>query len=154
MLTLWNDWPSPWLGDPLREAGPFRDLRRQMDRMLEELDRHAPPAAERGGPRFTLEDKGEALEVHAELPGFRREELEVQLERSTLSVRGRREVSAPEGYVTHRRERRSIEIARAFTLPCRVDPEKASAKLENGVLTLTLPKLAAEQPRRIEVQVG
>lgn len=157
MLTRWNNgaWPAPWLGDPLHEAGPFGDLRRHMDRVFEELDRRAPiTSVERGSSRLSLHDAGEALEVEAEVPGFRREDLDIQIERNTLTIRGRRELAPPEGYVARRRERGAIEIARAFTLPSRIDAEKATAKLEDGVLRLTLPKIAAEQPRRVEVKVG
>lgn len=156
MLTRWNNgsWPSPWLGDPLHDVGPFGELRRHVDRVFDELDRRAPGASAERSARFSLNDTGEALEVHAELPGFRREDIEVQLERNTLTIRGRREVTPPEGYVAHRRERSSMEIARAFTLPSRIDPEQASATLKDGVLSLRLPKVPAEQPRRVEVNVG
>ncbi len=155
MLTRWTHagWPSPWLGDPLTDAGTFGELRRSMDRMFEELDRRMPaPSTERA--RFVLEDAGDALELRAELPGFAESELEVHLERNTLTVRGRRDVKVPEGYVAHRRERGTIELARAFTLPCRVDSERVSATLKDGVLTVRLPKVPAEQPRRVEVKVG
>ncbi|HEY8428475.1 MAG TPA: Hsp20/alpha crystallin family protein [Sandaracinaceae bacterium] len=155
MLSRWNDasWLTPWSGDPLHDIGPFGELRRHMDRMLDELDRRFF-APEGGAPRFSLEDTGDALEVRADVPGFRREDIDVQIERNTVTIRARRETEVPPGYVAHRRERSSYEIARAFTLPCRVDPEKASATLKDGVLVLTLPKIAAEQPRRIEVKVG
>jgi HSP20 family protein len=157
MLTRWNNtsWPSPWFGDPLQDISAFGELRRTMDRMFEELDRRfAAPAFGTPTPRFELVDTGEALEVRADLPGFRQEDLDVQIERNTLTVRGRRTVDVPEGYVAHRRERTSMEVAHALTLPCRIDADGATATLENGVLTLRLPKLPDEQPRRIKVKVA
>lgn len=143
-----GSWAAPWMADPFEDFGTFGELRRHMSRVLEELDRGA------AGPQFDLTDNGEALELRAELPGFRKEDIEVQLERNTLTIRGRREVKAREGYVAHRRERGSMEFARAFALPCRVDAERTDATLEHGVLQLTLAKAPDEKPRRIEVRVS
>ena len=47
-----------------------------------------------------------------------------------------------------------MRFARSFTLPCRVDPERTVAVVQNGVLTVTLPKAAEAQPRQITVKAG
>jgi HSP20 family protein len=139
------------MADPFMQMG---ELRRQMDRALEDFDPFpihalAPRAI---GPRFELSDSEEALHLRAELPGFRQEDLEVELEQGTLTVRGKRGTKAPEGYAVHRRERGTLDFARTFTLPCRVDAEKTSAVLKDGVLELTLPKVREEQAKRIQVR--
>jgi HSP20 family protein len=143
-----NGWVAPWFGDPFEDLGTFTELRRQMNRLIEDYDRDHGAHT----PGFELSDNGEALELRAELPGFAQKDIEVELDKSVLSVRAKRSADAPEGYVAHRRERRALEIARAFQLPCRVDGERASATLENGVLRLTLPKVPKEEPRRLEVR--
>jgi HSP20 family protein len=150
MLTRWNgSWAAPWMGDVLEDYGTFGELRRHMSRVLDELDRtpgHDTP--------LTLEDTGEALRVRGELPGFSHKDIDVQIEHRTLTIRAKREVKVPEGYVVHRRERSAMQIARAFTLPCRIDPERANAVLRDGILELTLPKAAEERPRRVEVRAS
>lgn len=153
MLTRWNGgWAAPWMGDALDDYGTFGELRRHMARVLDELDR--TPGMPAGAPQLTLEDTGEALRVRGELPGFAREDIDVQIEQRTLTIRGRREVKAPEGYVAHLRERSAMQVARAVTLPCRIDPDKTSAIYKDGVLTLTLPKAPEERPRRVEVRAS
>jgi HSP20 family protein len=153
MLTRWNTngLTAPWFGDPLAELGSFAELRRQMDRIFEDID--ATTGTGFGAPRFELHDGGEALEVRAQLPGFRHEDIDIQIERRTITIRGSRQTEVPPGYVAHRRERGAMEVARAFTLPCRIDPDRASAVLRNGVLRLTLPKVPEEQPRKVDVRV-
>jgi HSP20 family protein len=152
MLTRSNGtWFAPFVGDPFVHMG---ELRRHMSRALEDFDPfpiHAL-APRTVGPRFELSDTEDALRVRAELPGFRNEDLEVELEQNTLTIRGKREAKAPEGYAVHRRERGMMELARTFALPCRVDAEKVSAVLKDGVLELTLPKAREAQLKRIEVR--
>ena len=56
--------------------------------------------------------------------------------------------------MVHRQERTPIKFGRTFTLPCKIDPEKSSAVLKDGVLTVTLAKAPEAQPRQISVKVG
>jgi HSP20 family protein len=153
MLTRWNNngLTAPWFGDPLAELGRFAELRRQMDRIIDDID--ATTGTGFGAPRFDLRDTGEALEVRAEMPGFRQEDIDIQIERRTITIRGSRQTEVPQGYVAHRRERGAMDVARAYTLPCRIDPNGASATLRNGVLQLTLPKVPEEQPRKVDVRI-
>ena len=68
-----------------------------------------------------------------------------------LTVKAARKVEAPEGYTAHRRERQSFSFTQSYELPTRIDPEKVQASLKQGVLTLTLPKAAEAQPKRVTV---
>lgn len=136
------------------------ELRRRMDRLFEEYD--APARAQlRGefdqppryvtGPRIHLFDVGNAFIVKADLPGMTEKDVQISLNQDVLTLTGERKSDAPEGYVVHRKERNAVRFSRSFTLPSKVDPEKASAVLKNGVLTLTLNKAAEAQPRQIAV---
>jgi HSP20 family protein len=160
MLTRWSPsgaWAAPLLGDAFEDWGMLGEMRREMSDLLQSFDRRVGGsglASAWRGPGLDLRDTGEALEIRAELPGFTHEDIDVQIERATLTVRARRTVDEPEGYIAHRRERGAMEVARAFTLPYRVDPAKASATLRDGVLELRLPKSPEEQPRRLTVQVS
>ena len=68
-----------------------------------------------------------------------------------LTISGERKVEAPEGYSVHRQERGSVKFSRSFTFPCRIDTEKASATVKDGVLTIKLAKAAEAKPRKITV---
>ena len=98
-----------------------------------------------------LFDTGANLVVRAEVPGMEHKDLDVTLHEGTLTVKGSRADAIPDGYTAHRRERGAIEFARSFGLPCKVDPEKAKANLDDGVLTLTMAKSKEVQPRQIPV---
>ncbi len=161
MLTRWNDVGFGGLG---REWSALDDLRSQMDRLLLDFERGwetgqdsgrgARWMAGTGWPRVGLYDTGPELRLRAEVPGLSEKDLEISVEQSSLTIRGQRKTEAPEGYAIHRQERGNRAFARSFTLPCRIDTEKATAKLKNGVLEMVLPKVAEEQPRQIQVQVS
>ena len=92
--------------------------------------------------------------VEAELPGYKRDEIEVTLENGMLHILAQRKAEGqpqPQGE-QHLRERRFTRVARSFTLPNTVNEGKVDARLEDGVLHLTLHKREEVKPRRIEVK--
>jgi HSP20 family protein len=135
------------------------ELRRRMNWLFTEqepsraqLRAEFDPSARVGsGPRIHVFDTGSALVVKADLPGMSEKDLQVSLNQDVLTLSGERKQDALEGYTVHRKERPSVRFSRSFTLPSKVDPEKTSAVLKNGVLTLTLNKAAEAQPRQIAV---
>lgn len=151
MLTRWGDFD--------RTFTMFDELRRRMDRLWEEYDdgyRSAPLYyatydARTVYPRVNVFDTGAALVVRAELPGVAEKDLGLTLNYDVLTLKGERKADAPEGYSVHRQERAPVRFSRSFTLPAKIDPEKTSATLKDGVLTITLPKLPEAQPRQISV---
>jgi HSP20 family protein len=154
MLARFNDWSGlPRFAFPELSRGfPFDDLRREVDRLFFDFERGVnQPAA---GPTVRAEDRGDALVFRAELPGMAEKELELTVTGTSLTLKGERKVSAPEGYTTHRTERTSYAFARTFELGTKVDPEKAQASLTHGVLTVTLPKAADAQPKQIQVKTA
>jgi HSP20 family protein len=78
--------------------------------------------------------------------------VKLTLQQDVITLSGERKPDAPEGYYAHRQERAPVKFARSFTLPCRVDPEKAGASLKDGVMTITLAKAADAQPRHISIK--
>jgi HSP20 family protein len=130
-------------------ADPFRELRR----LQEEMDRLAgafTPAAT-GFPAVNLYAGRDGIAILAELPGVAKDELEVHAHRDTLTLRGTRRPAAEDEAAYHRRERRSGAFTRTIQLPFRVDPERIEARLENGVLRLSLQRPEEDKPRRIEI---
>jgi len=78
-------------------------------------------------------------------------DIDISVTANALTVKAERKVESPEGYAAHRRERQSFSFTQSYELPTRVDPEKVQASLKQGVLTLTLPKAAEAQPKRVTV---
>jgi len=152
MLVRFNDRRSfPVFGAP--RALPVATLRRELDRLFGDLER-APSFATNFTPTVSFNDTGEALTLRAELPGLTEKEIDINVTANTLTVKAARKTEAPEGYTAHRQERQSFSFAQSYELPSRVDPEKVQASLKQGVLTLTLPKVAEAQPKKVTVTVA
>jgi HSP20 family protein len=145
MLSLYSDWDRS-----------FAELRRRMSQLLDDFDDGWPSASLFGDaqtwPRVTLSDAGDKLLVRAEIPGASEKDVSVSVEQDVLTLTGERRVKAPEGYAIHRQERGDYKFVRSLTLPCKVDAERATATVRNGLLTVSIPKAPEAQPKRIEVR--
>lgn len=96
------------------------------------------------------EDEGTVM-VTVEMPGVRKEDLEIKIEGNELVILGKRPESAPEGtYLL--RERRIGDFRKTFTLDESIDHEGVDGKLADGVLALTLKVKAAALPRKIAIR--
>jgi HSP20 family protein len=146
MATRWSDLDRAWTW--------MDDFRRQVDRLFDEYDAPAARGAEAGGPwpRAGLWDTGSGLLLVAEVPGLADKDVKVTVNQDVLTIEGERRAEAPQGYSVHRRERGAVTFARSVAFPCRVDVEKATATVKDGVLMVTLPKAAEAQPRQIAVR--
>lgn len=103
-------------------------------------------------PRLSVYDTGSALVLYADVPGMKESDIKIEIAQDVLSLSGERKADAPEGYAVHRRERAPVKFARSLALPCKVDVEKSTATVTDGLLTLTLPKTPESQPRQIVVK--
>jgi len=106
-------------------------------------------------PAVDIVETPNELVIAADLPGVKKEDVDVQIEDGTLTITGTRKFENEEnkeGY--HRLERSYGSFRRAFTLPESVDPEKVAAAYEDGVLKITLSKKEIAKPRSIKVEVG
>ena len=144
MRTRWNDFE--------RSLAMLDEFRRRMDTLFTDYDRGALPASHATWPRVNLYDADSTVVLEAELPGVSRDDLDITVTRDVLSISGARTADVPEGYSVHRRERGAFRFARSFTLRDKVDPEKVSASLADGVLTITLEKAPEAQPRKITLK--
>lgn len=122
----------------------------ELNRAWGEFAQHRPGLAGTFPPVNVREDRDQ-LYVEAELPGLNQDDLEVLVEGDQLTLRGERKPAADEGR-WHRQERGFGRFQRTFTLPVAVDADKVEARLEHGVLFLTLPKSEAAKPRKIAVK--
>ena len=105
-------------------------------------------------PRFTISENESAVILRGDVPGTTDKGFSITAEGNSITIRGERAVEAPEGYRVIRRERLPLKFSRTFTLSRDMNLEAAEAKLENGVLMLTIPKRPEAQPRQIEVKVS
>ena len=123
-----------------------------MDRFMSPWWWETPAEEELTGayPVDIREEDGK-LVVDAEMPGFKRDEIDVSVENGVLRIQAERKPEETEG-TEHLKERRYTRVERAFTLPAEVDDSDVDAKLQEGVLHLELPKSKESQPRRIEVK--
>ena len=102
-------------------------------------------------PPANVWETEDALAVAMEVPGVARDAVAIELKDDVLRVEARVDPAKYEGLQPVYTEYGVGHWARAFALPDRVDRERIEARLEDGVLTLTLPKAAEARPRRIAV---
>lgn len=103
------------------------------------------------GPRFLSNESDHGLELEADVPGLRPEDLQVSAEGSVLTVKGERREPTPEGFTPIRRERSAYAFERSFRMPEHLNLEEAVAQLEHGILRIQIPRRPEAQPRTITV---
>ena len=129
-------------------------LREELDRLFEPFTALVPaaPSAPAAYPPVNLWEDDNNLYVEAELPGFRREDLEIFVRERELTLSGSRPAPESQLCAWHLSERAHGKFRRTLTLPTLVDADRVEARYENGVLLLTLPKPDRLRARRIRVQ--
>jgi HSP20 family protein len=106
-------------------------------------------------PAVDIYENGEKVVLKLELPGMKKEDVDVRIENQTLTVRGERKFESEEKEENfHRIERRYGSFFRSFSLPSTLDTDNVAAKYEAGVLSLELKKKASAQPRQIKIDVA
>jgi len=140
---------------------PFRDLisiQDRMNRLFEQtLSRSRGDegaAAATWTPAVDIYETLDTIVIKAELPGVVREDIEIQIDDNTLTLKGERRFSKDvqeESYL--RIERTFGSFHRCFTLPATIQQEKIRAVCRDGVLELTLPKAEGSKPKRIAIEV-
>ena len=104
-------------------------------------------------PALDLYQNNDNVVAVVELPGMRKEDIDVSLNDGMLTIAGERQSSAGEGENAERTERFSGKFRRSVTLPTRVDASKVSASYKDGILTVTLPKSEEAKPKKVEVSI-
>jgi HSP20 family protein len=101
-------------------------------------------------PMASVVEDTDGYMLQVEMPGVNKEGLEISLEDNELTIIGRRSLPTIDGALIHR-ESRQDNFRRTFELDPSIDGNKISAKIEHGVLTLTLPKAEHVKPKKITV---
>ena len=144
---------SAWPG-----FGRISNLREEIDRLIEaplsELARTSRLLSGWTPPLDLHEDKDNFV-VKIELPGMKKEDIDVSLHDGSLSVSGERKSDEKfEGADVYCSERFFGHFQRTLTLPAAVAVDKIKAQYKDGVLTITLPKAEEGKPKQIDVQIG
>jgi HSP20 family protein len=106
-------------------------------------------------PAVDIVEDADKIELAVDVPGIKQEELDIQVDKDVLTLRGTRKLERKEDKEHFRRfERVTGGFVRSFTLPKTVDADKIGASLKDGVLTLTLPKKPEAQPKQIKVAIS
>ena len=129
---------------------PFSPLERALDRFLGGWPSEAEADLTGAYPVDIREEDGK-LVVDAEMPGFKRDEIDVSIDNGVLTITGERKPAETQG-AKHLTERRYTRVDRSFNLPVPVDSDNVDASLDEGVLHLELPQTEESKPRRIEVK--
>ncbi|MCK5439982.1 MAG: Hsp20/alpha crystallin family protein [Gemmatimonadetes bacterium] len=104
-------------------------------------------------PVADVSETSDHLTLRLEVPGMSAENIKIGVENNTLTVRGeKRHETKSEDETVYRAERSYGAFERSFSLPWHVDHEDVSAKLENGVLTIRLPRREEAKPREIAIE--
>ncbi len=141
--------PARW--DPLRE---LEDMRERMDRLFADALGGTPLGG--GGvwsPPVDLEETDDAWLVEADLPGVKKGDVSVEVRDNELAIQGEVKERERTG-ILRRRTRRTGLFDYRVSLPGEVDADNIDAQLNEGVLTVRIPKPARAQPRRIEIKGG
>lgn len=141
---------------------PFPALRSEMNRLFDEFVDGLTGESEEGGgagdftPVVDVRETDTAIKVVAELPGLTEEDIQLEVDETTLTLSGEKkaeEEAEEDGSEAYWREVRFGHFRRTIQLPAEVDPEKAKARFSRGALRVTLPKIEAEKSRKHSVEI-
>jgi HSP20 family protein len=141
-----------------QQYDPFEQAQREFDHLLGRFIGERQGNGSQGGAPLApyavdVREDGDHIYVEAELPGFKKNEVDITLENQTLTIAAQRSEEKEEGKRGEHllRERRYTRFLRSFTLPPTVDEQTVNAKLADGVLTITLNKREETKPRKVSV---
>lgn len=138
---------------PITEWDPFR-MMREMLRWDPFRTAGLMPQLERDlwMPNFEVRENGSSIRIVADVPGVRREDLDISITGNRLTVSGQREAEQRhKDENVHTWERQFGQFTRTFTLPDNIDAEHITSELREGVLTIVAPLKAGAQSRKIQI---
>ena len=137
--------------------GEFRRINQNMDRLWRGFYNNGDTATDISGIKewaipLDVVEEGDNVLVRASLPGVEPEDIDVTVENDVLTIKGHSKVEQEyQGANFLRRERRSGSFHRSLRLPDTLDAENARPNYDNGVLTVTLPKIEAKKAKKLTV---
>jgi HSP20 family protein len=143
--------PDVWGWSPFDQLTSLRD---EINRLFESpVSNGNSGAFNAWAPALDLFEDKESLVLRAEVPGLKKEDIDISLHDNTITISGeRRNEKKYEGSETSREERVFGRFTRSLLLPKQVDAGKVKASYKDGILTVTLPKAEEAKPRQIAIQ--
>jgi len=152
-LMRWS--PTRW--DPFGELSPLQE---RMSRLFEDM----LPSTEKGEeelnagtfyPAVDIIEGDKEVNLRAELPGMKKEDVHVEVNDDTITLRGERKIEKEDKKQNyHRIERCYGNFNRSFTLPTNVDCDKITARYEDGILEIIIPKIEEAKPKSVQIEVN
>jgi HSP20 family protein len=146
-----------WLAAaPAQRWGPYRELQELQDvttQLLESFMGGGTSDAAPWVPMADIEETEDAWIITAELPGVSSDDINVEVNDNELAITGEIKERERKG-ILRRRTRRVGEFELRVTLPGQINAEAMDARLDDGILTVTVPKPEQARPRRVAVQSG
>ncbi len=141
---------------------PLREIRNLQDRFNRIFGSTATPTRRNEdmslgtwAPPVDIAEDNDKIVLTAELPGFKEDQIDIQMEGGVLTLRGeRRFEDEKEGRNYHRVERAYGQFVRSFTLPSNVDRDGIKANFSEGLLEIELPKREEAKPKQIRISSG
>lgn len=138
------------------ENNPTQSIWRDFDRLNDAITRsflENGSASVRSFPPLNVYTREDEAFVQAFLPGIDIEDIDLSVKDNSLTIRGKkREEDLSEGTEVHVREVFSGDFSRTLEFPFRLDSERVTADLKNGVLGILLPRAEADKPKKIRIQ--
>jgi HSP20 family protein len=154
-IIRYQRYPQPDFSTALDRLASMRE---EMDRAFESAfgfrNFGAPGTLSGWTPAVDVYHDKDQFTVVAELPGLKKEEIEISLEGDTLTISGQRTAEQRQSDQSFRRERFFGRFQRSLTLPSVVDAEKVKATYKDGILEVVLPKAEESKPKQIEVSLS
>jgi HSP20 family protein len=140
-----------------RETDPFTAMQREIDRLFEGFARDAydwPSYPTRElTPRMNIVESDKVIEITAELPGLEEKDVEVNLADGVLTISGEKKAEKHENDKNYRLFERSYgSFSRSLQLPDGVDADAITASISNGLLTVTVPKPAPAEAKKVTIK--
>ena len=139
----------------LDPVGGLLTLQRELERAFENPVRFDLGVSGRGVfPAVNIFSDRDGYVVRLEVPGVSPDQITIETRGRTLTIAGKRDITAPESGSFHRRERGRGEFSRSLQLPDDLDPPRTEASYKHGILTLRIPKKEETKPRQITVKAA
>lgn len=146
-----------WTPSDMSKWDPFEEITRMQERLSQLFSELSPSGEMKNldtlSPMTDVQDKEKEIVVKADMPGVDKKDVEIDIKNNMLYINAnmhREKEEDKEGYVMH--ERVFSRFARTISLPANVMIEGAKAKLEDGVLTVNIPKAEIEEKQKIPIE--
>lgn len=145
IIPLWNRWDMGF--DPFSE---LRQMERQMNRLFRDIHGRGTDY-----PALNYWSSENEAQLEVEMPGVSAEDFELSVQDDVVTIAGeRKDPFVDENATAHRQERAFGKFSRTLQLPFEVEADQVTARYENGVLRVTLPRRASTKSKRIEIQAA